>query len=74
MSPKLDRKQVEVTEPTRMLTHVSKPILTIYRPAKEKDAGTAMQICPGGFHIYARAAHDFADALPASRTFPAPPA
>jgi len=48
MSPKLDRTQVEVTEPTRMLTDVSKPTLTIYRPAKEKDTGTAMLICPGG--------------------------
>lgn len=48
MSPELDRKQVEVTEPTRMLTDVSKPSLTIYRPAKEKDTGTAMLLCPGG--------------------------
>ncbi len=48
MSPKLDRKQVEVTESTRMVTNVTKPTLTIYRPAKEKDTGTAMLICPGG--------------------------
>jgi acetyl esterase/lipase len=48
MSPKLDRKQVEVTEPTRMVTNVSKPTLTVYRPAKEKDTGTAVLICPGG--------------------------
>jgi acetyl esterase/lipase len=48
MSPKLDRKRVEVTESTRMLTNVTKPTLTIYRPAKEKDTGTAMIICPGG--------------------------
>src|SRR5205823_7584196 len=48
MSPKLDRKQVEVTEPTRMVTNVTKPTLTIYRPAKDKDTGTAMLICPGG--------------------------
>src|SRR2546421_8605551 len=48
MSPKLDRKQVEVTEPTRMITDVTKPTLTIYRPPKEKDSGTAMLICPGG--------------------------
>jgi len=39
MSPKLDRKQVEVTEPTRLVTNVTKPTLTIYRPAKEKDRG-----------------------------------
>jgi acetyl esterase/lipase len=48
MSPKLDRKQVEVTEPTRMVTNVSRPSITIYRPAKDKDVGTAMVICPGG--------------------------
>ena len=48
MSPRLDRKQVEVTEPTRMVTNVSKPTITICRPAKDKDTGTAMLICPGG--------------------------
>src|SRR5207302_4485944 len=48
MSPALDRKQVEVTEPTRMITDVTKPTLTIYRPPKEKDTGTAILICPGG--------------------------
>jgi acetyl esterase/lipase len=48
MSPRLDRKQVEVTEPTRMITNVTKPTISIYRPAKEKDTGAAMLICPGG--------------------------
>jgi len=48
MSPKLDGKQVEVTESTRLITNVTKPTLTIYRPAKEKDTGTAVLICPGG--------------------------
>jgi acetyl esterase/lipase len=48
MSPKLDRKQVEVSESTRMLTSVSKPTITSYRPSKDKDTGTAMLICPGG--------------------------
>ncbi len=48
MSPKLDHKQVEVTEPTKMLTNVSKPSITIYRPAKDKESRTAMLICPGG--------------------------
>lgn len=48
MSPELDRKQVEVTESTRMVTNVSRPTITIYRPAKDKDTGTAMLICPGG--------------------------
>jgi acetyl esterase/lipase len=48
MSPKLERKQVEVTEPTRLITAVTNPTITIYRPPKDKETGTAMLICPGG--------------------------
>jgi acetyl esterase/lipase len=48
LSPKLSRKEVEVTEQTRMVTNVTKPTITIYRPAKADDTGTAMLICPGG--------------------------
>lgn len=48
MSPVLDRTQVEVTESTRMITNVTKPTLTIYRPAEDAETGTAVVICPGG--------------------------
>jgi acetyl esterase/lipase len=48
MSPKLDKKQVEVTEPTRLVTNVTRPTITIYRPAQDRDTGTAVIICPGG--------------------------
>ena len=48
MSPALERKQVEVTVPTKMVTNVTKPTLTIYRPPKDKDTGAAILICPGG--------------------------
>ena len=48
MSPKLTRQQVEVTEPTKMVTNVTKPTITVYRPAKNGDTGTAILICPGG--------------------------
>lgn len=48
MSPKLTRQQVEVTVPTRMLSNVTKPSITIYRPAPDKNTGAAMLICPGG--------------------------
>lgn len=48
MSPALDRKQVEVTESTKLVTNVTKPAIAIYRPAKELDTGTAILICPGG--------------------------
>jgi acetyl esterase/lipase len=48
MSPRLDRKQVEVTEPTRLVSNVTKPTISIYKPPAEKNTGTAMLICPGG--------------------------
>jgi acetyl esterase/lipase len=48
MSPKLDRKQVEITEPTRLVTNVTKPTLTVYPPIEDKNTGTAILICPGG--------------------------
>jgi acetyl esterase/lipase len=35
-------------KPTRWLTNVSKPTLTVFRPAKVKNTSVAMLICPGG--------------------------
>jgi acetyl esterase/lipase len=37
-----------IVGPTRLITNVTKPTLTIYLPAREKNTGTAMLICPGG--------------------------
>jgi acetyl esterase/lipase len=34
--------------PTKLITNVTRPTLTVYQPAKEKNTGTAMLICPGG--------------------------
>jgi acetyl esterase/lipase len=48
LSPKLTKKEVEVTEPTRLVTNVSRPTITVHRPAKGKDTGAAILICPGG--------------------------
>jgi acetyl esterase/lipase len=48
MSPRLDRKQVEVTEQTLLITDVTKPTVTLYRPPKDIDTGTLIIICPGG--------------------------
>jgi hypothetical protein len=48
MSPRLDRKQVEVTEPTKLITNVSRPTIEIYWPEKGNRTGTAVLICPGG--------------------------
>lgn len=35
-------------KPTKWKTNVTKPTLTVYRPANDKNTGTAMLICPGG--------------------------
>jgi acetyl esterase/lipase len=35
-------------KPTKWITNVTKPTLTIFRPPKEKDTGVSMIICPGG--------------------------
>src|SRR5258708_21979483 len=35
-------------KPTQWLTNVTRPTLTVYRPAKDKDSGTAVLIAPGG--------------------------
>jgi acetyl esterase/lipase len=48
MSPKLERKQVEVTEPTRMITGVTRPTITIHSPTNVANTGTAVLIFPGG--------------------------
>lgn len=40
-SPLLDR-------PTRLITNVSRPTITVYAAPKETNTGTAMLICPGG--------------------------
>lgn len=34
--------------PTKLVTNVTQPTLTIYQPPKEKNTGTTMLICPGG--------------------------
>ncbi len=35
-------------DPTIRVMNVTRPILEIYRPAKDKDCGAAIVICPGG--------------------------
>src|SRR5439155_15871485 len=46
MSPGGERKQTEATEPTRLITNVTSPTITIHRPPKDKETGTAMIISP----------------------------
>ena len=40
--------QSPLVGPTKLITNVTRPTLTIYRPATDKNTGTAMLICPGG--------------------------
>jgi acetyl esterase/lipase len=40
--------QSPLVGPTKLITNVTKPTLTIYRAPRDKNSGTAMIICPGG--------------------------
>jgi acetyl esterase/lipase len=40
--------QSPLVGPTKLITNVSKPTLTVYRPPQGQNTGTAMIICPGG--------------------------
>jgi acetyl esterase/lipase len=42
----LDQKPGE--KPVKRLTNVSKPTITLFRPARDKDTGASVLICPGG--------------------------
>ena len=37
-----------IVGPTRLITNVTRPTLTVYRPPADRNTGTAMIICPGG--------------------------
>jgi len=46
-----EEKSVEVKRfgfQVKGLTNVSRPTLTVFRPAKDKDTGSAVLVCPGG--------------------------
>jgi acetyl esterase/lipase len=40
--------QSPLVGPTKLITNVSKPTLTVYSPPKGNNTGTVMVICPGG--------------------------
>ncbi len=48
MSPALERRQTETTESTRMITNVTRPTITVRRPVRALETGTAVLIFPGG--------------------------
>ncbi len=41
-------EQVPGKKLVRRVTNVSQPTITVFRPAKEKDTGVAVLVCPGG--------------------------
>ena len=41
-------QKVPEKNPITRLTNISKPTISIFRPAKAKDTGAAVVICPGG--------------------------
>src|SRR4029453_1888999 len=45
---KPNKERSETVEVTQLITNVTKPTITICRPAKEKETGAAMPVCPGG--------------------------
>jgi len=40
--------QSPLVGPTRLITNVTRPTITVYQAPREKNTGTAMLICPGG--------------------------
>jgi acetyl esterase/lipase len=40
--------QSPLVGPTKLITNVTRPTLTVYLPPRDKNSGTAMVICPGG--------------------------
>src|SRR5262249_43656658 len=40
--------QSPLVGPTKLITNVTRPTLTVYQPARDRNTGTAMLICPGG--------------------------
>jgi acetyl esterase/lipase len=55
--PRIKEEEKDLTKPKEHLVagkrvirlgHVSTPTITVYRPAKEKNTGTAVIVCPGG--------------------------
>jgi acetyl esterase/lipase len=41
-------EKMEESKGVKRISNVSKPTLTIFRPAKDKDSGAAVIVCPGG--------------------------
>src|SRR4051794_33862395 len=40
--------EIKSSPDIKWLTNVTRPTLTVFKPAKDKDTGVAVLICPGG--------------------------
>ena len=45
---RIHESRFEFVGPTRLITNVTRPSLTVYLPTLERNTGTALLICPGG--------------------------
>lgn len=41
-------EKIETSKGVKRISYVSKPTLSVFRPAKDKDTGAAVIVCPGG--------------------------
>src|SRR5262249_26909466 len=48
IGPEKEQDQKPGEKLVKRLTNVSKPTISVFRPAKDKDTGAAVVICPGG--------------------------
>lgn len=59
--PSANAEKSSVSDGILIVSNVSIPSLTIYRPAKVKDNATAIVICPGGGYSVLAAGHEGSD-------------
>lgn len=48
VGPETEQKPKAGEMPIKRITNVTKPTIHVYRPAKDKDTGVAVIVCPGG--------------------------
>ena len=59
--PSKDEEKVEYRNGITMISKISRPVLTVYLPPKEKANGTAVIICPGGGYWVTASVHEGSD-------------
>jgi acetyl esterase/lipase len=59
---KVEKSEPGAAKPFWKVSNVSKPTLAVYKPAKEKDTGAAVIVCPGGGYKVLMMDYEGADA------------